>query len=95
MSCLGGNSPHAPGRPQLQLWSVEHAAIALALPARYLWLVLELGKGRANRDIARRLRIDESGVVHLVRDLKQLTRMSRLSLAVMGYLLLAGQMETD
>lgn len=73
--------------PELHL-SVEHAAIARGLPLKDLVLVLALGRGLDNKAMARQLGVKPTTIAARIEALRQKTRMSRLSLAVLGYQLL-------
>lgn len=72
-------------RAQLRNLSVEHAAIAMQLSPRQLDLVLCLGRGFKDIDIARRTGLTLNTVRSYMRDLARETGMTRLGLAVLGY----------
>ncbi|MGD0013116.1 MAG: hypothetical protein ABSD56_01635 [Bryobacteraceae bacterium] len=84
----GALRPASLARPQLQTLSVEHAALALALPPGDLRLIECLGSGLPNGAIARRMKRSPKTVKTRLHDLSRRTGMTRLSLAVMGYHLL-------
>ncbi len=75
------------GRGRLHLLSVEHQAMALALTPKQLRLVLMLGRDRTDRQIAYGLSVSPHSVSMVLAHVRRLTGMSRLGLAVMGYLL--------
>ena len=84
----GALRPASLARPQLHRLSVEHAELALALPAGDLRLVECLGAGLRNGAIARRMGRSPKTIKTRLHDLTHRTGMTRLSLAVMGYYLL-------
>lgn len=71
--------------PRLHSLSVEHAAIALNITRQDLQLVTLLGLGLSDREIARRMAVSMGATKMRLRSLRDRTRMSRLSLAVLGY----------
>lgn len=87
---LPGNSGAVRAGMQLHALSVEHAAIVTQLEARQLDLVMHLGRGARDREIVRSMGMSIGLVRRELRVLMGATRMSRLSLAVLGYRL-AGQ----
>lgn len=84
----GALRPASLARPQLQMLSVEHAALALALPLGDLRLIECLGSGLGTGAIARRMGRSPKTIKTRLQRLMQRTAMTRLSLAVMGYRLL-------
>jgi DNA-binding NarL/FixJ family response regulator len=78
------------GSPRLHSLSVEHAAIALKLSQKEEHLVMLLGEGLDDRRVAQRMAIEVQTMRSRLKHLKTKLRMSRLSLAILGYQL-AGQ----
>jgi DNA-binding NarL/FixJ family response regulator len=75
-------------RPQLHyLLSTEHAAIAAGLSPKQLKFVRAMGYGWPVKQIAYHLHLRPATVHTYTERLKQATRMSRLQLCVLGYLL--------
>ena len=84
---------HVPTPARLRTLSVEHAAFALALNTRDYQLLYLLGRGHSDMQIARKFGVALSTAQNYLHDLKVKTRMSRLSLAVMGYQILGDQID--
>jgi hypothetical protein len=75
-------------RPQLHVClSVEHRAIAEMLSDREWDILMALGKGWSESAMRHRLKLTKDQVRWCLAGLKERTRMSRLSLSVMGYML--------
>ena len=70
---------------QLRNLSVEHAAIALKLSRREREIVLCLGRGMSDKEMATSLVLAKETIRAYVSTLYEKTRMTRLSLAVLGY----------